>query len=82
MESGNEARILHKKWPLTRSTTKMVIGQFYIAIDMNLQAKGSRPDNTYRFIERVVTSNHPRCTLMIYGVENVELKALRTELKE
>ena len=59
----------------------MVIGQFYIAIDMNLQAKGSRPDNTYRFIERVVTSDHPRCALMIYGVD-VELKALRTELKE
>ena len=59
----------------------MAIGQFYMAIDKNLQAKGSRPDNTYRFVERVVMSEKPRSALMMYGFEDVELKVLQVEMK-
>ena len=37
-----------KKWPISKSTTKVAIGNYYIAIDRNLQAKGSSPYNTFR----------------------------------
>lgn len=57
------------------------MGKFYIAIDRNLQARGFRPDNAYRFISRSVTSNYHASELMKYGSEN-EVKALRTEVKE
>ena len=42
--------VLHpflKKWPLTKSTTMVAVGNYYIAIDHNLQVKGSSPYNTY-----------------------------------
>jgi len=50
-----------KGWHKTQRATKITIGHFYIAIDRNLQVKGSCPDNTYRFIQRVlvVESNLP-----------------------
>ena len=45
-----------KKWPRTQSSTKSSIGKFYSTIDMNLNTKSYRPDNAYRFIERLVLS--------------------------
>ena len=49
------------------SITKVTIGKFYIAIDPSLRAKGSRPDNIYRFIETVIKSKKPSDMPMFYG---------------
>lgn len=59
-----------------------MIGKFYIAIDSNLQVKGCRPDNTYRFIERLVTSSQSPNAVMHYGVEDTEVKGLRSKVEE
>ena len=64
-----------KRWQRTQRATKVRIGRFYIAIDRNLQAKDCRPDNTYRFIQRVVESNLSRNTRMNYGFQEQELKS-------
>lgn len=70
-----------KKWPKTCQTTKMTIGHFYIAIDVNLQVKGCRPDNAYRFIERTCQKSLPRSSRMKYGFEEQALISLRTEIE-
>ena len=36
-----------KKWPITKSATKVAVGKFYIEIDRKFAEKGSRPDNMY-----------------------------------
>ena len=69
-----------KKWPTTRHTTKVAIGTFYLAIDKNLRDEGGRPDNIYRFIERVASATEPD-ELMTYNVGVTELKAMRAEVK-
>ena len=77
--------ILHpylKRWLLSKSTTKVAIEKYYIAIDKNLQAKGSNPYNTYRFIETLVKSGQSPSTLMTYGFECAELKRLQQQMKE
>lgn len=45
-----------KSWRKSQQASKPKIGHFYIAIDENLQRNGFRPDNAYRFIQRVVQS--------------------------
>ena len=45
-----------KRWSLTKSATKTLLGQLYTAIDPSLEAKHSRPDNIYRFIEKFAGS--------------------------
>ena len=70
-----------KKWHKSQRATKIVIGRFYIAIDRNLQVKGCRPDNAYRFIHRVVESNLPRNTQMNYGMQEHEIKTLRSKVE-
>ena len=52
--------------------TRITIGKFYIAIDPNLRAKGSRPGNIYRFIESIVKSNRPEDKPMVYGKKVIE----------
>ena len=71
-----------KKWPVTCQSTKVAIGKFYIAIDKNVRERGSRPDNVYRFIERVAKSSESD-KLMTYdkGACITELKTMRSELK-
>ena len=66
-----------KRWPTTSRTTKIAIGKFYIAIDPNLKAKGGRPDNIYRFIEKVSQSETDQ--LVNYG--NMQKCILRQEMK-
>ena len=49
-------QVLHrvlKRWPLASRVNKCTIGEFYIAIDARLKAKGSRLDNIYRFIDNL-----------------------------
>ena len=71
------------KCPLTStSTTKVSLGKFYIAIDKNLQARGLCPDNAYRFIERIATSNQPRNSIVKYGLEDIQLNTVQLQVKE
>ena len=71
-----------KRWILTKSANKTLIGQLYIAIDPTLQAKGCRPDNVYRFMERVAGSRSPQSALMNYNIQASELTYLQTKVKE
>ena len=50
-----------KRWPLSRSATKTMIGRFYISSDPELQTKSicTRPDNVYQFIESQKALLHP-----------------------
>ena len=62
-----------KKWEQTRSATKASLGRFYISIDERLQKRGSTPNNTYLFIEKVVSSDRPSTALMSYAVTAAHL---------
>ena len=72
-----------KKWSVTHEATKSMIGRFYVAIDKNLKDRGSRADNVYRFIERVVECSQSSDATMSYGLDKeiVEVKALRKKVK-
>ena len=71
-----------KKWEKTHTSTKTSIGRFYIAIDRQLQERGSSPSNTYKFIERVVSSSLPDSSVMSYNTADVTLKSLQAEIQE
>ena len=66
-----------KKWDTTRSLTKTLIGKFYLAIDKQLQERGSTPYNTYRFIDKLASSDVPDMCLMSYGSD----KNLQAEMR-
>ena len=59
-----------KKWSVSCKLTKQTIGRFYNSIDPTLNAKGSRPDNVYRLIERISRSTQPPNTMMSYGTSD------------
>ena len=67
--------------PQTSTSTKVSRGKFYIAIDTNLQARDLRPDNAYRFIEKIATSNRPRTSIVKYGVEDIEMSTVQLQVK-
>ena len=71
-----------KKWEKTRSCTKTSIGRFYISIDRQLQERGSSPNNTYKFIERVVSSTLSDSSIMSYNIADVTLKSLQAEVHD
>ena len=48
-------RALHYHLKQHFKATKTAIGKLYCGIDSNLKEKGSRPDNIYRFVERVIS---------------------------
>ena len=60
-----------KKWEKTRSSTKTSIGRLYISIDRQLQERGSSPSNTYKFIERISSSNLRDSSVMLYNIADV-----------
>ena len=70
-----------RKWPVSRSLTKVLIGRLYVCIDPQLYRKGvcSRPDNVYQFIERVALSDRPSPAPMSYGLD-ATVKRLHKEL--
>ena len=70
-----------KKWEKTRSLTKIAIGRFYISIDRQLQERGSSPSNTYKFIERIVSSSLPDSSVMSYSIADGALKCLQAEVQ-
>ena len=65
-------------WQRTQQATKV---GFCIAIDKNLQVKGCRPDNAYCFIQRVVHSKLPRNIQMNYGLQEQEIKSLKSKVE-
>ena len=67
--------------PQTSTSTKVSRGKFYIAIDTNLQARDLRPDNAYRFIEKIATSNRPRTSIVKYGLEDIEMSTVQLQVK-
>ena len=60
--------------------TKTLIGKLYSGIDSNLKEKGSRPDNIYRFVERIVSSQRHSEELMPYDTQQV--KSMSIDLKK
>ena len=70
-----------KHWPKTRSAPIVELGKFYIAIDKNLEKKEMRPDNAYRFVERLIASSLPRSNVVSYNLEKSAIKDLQSELK-
>ena len=76
-------RALHnflKRWPVTKSLTKTSIGRFYIAIDDNLRKSGGRPDNVYRYVERIAFSDKSCTKHMVYN-EKTMLRAMQKQMK-
>ncbi len=70
-----------RKWCKSRQATKFGVGRFYIAIDMNLQVKGCRPDSAYRFVQRVSEAGLPRNTRMNYGLEERRIRSLQSKVE-
>ena len=59
---------LHTYLKQQPNLSKVLIGRLYSAIDCNFQEKGSRPDNTYRFVETIVTSGRQPENPMLYNI--------------
>ena len=70
-----------KKWSKTQSLTKTCIGKFYLSIDVHLQERGSKPYNTYRYIDQLTSSDVPDTTLMSYGSDK-KLSCLQAEIRD
>ena len=62
-------RALHLYLKQHFKATKTSIGKLYCAIDVNLKEKGSRPDNIYRFVERIISSDCHSEELMLYDAQ-------------
>lgn len=74
-------QVLHsflKKWPLTCKVSKREIALLYMAIDPKLNAKDSRADNTYRFIENLVKT--PSDQVMYYGMQEHKVRILQSHV--
>ena len=79
-----------KKWSEASLATRTTIGNFYIGIGPELQkiSSSSRPDNIYKFIERVALSKKPHSSHMLYGVHTTvkhlqkEINGCSTQIKE
>lgn len=71
-----------KKWHITCQSTKVAIGKFYIAIDKHLRERGSRPDNVYRFIEKVANMQPSAAEkIMMYDNSITKLKVMQAEVR-
>ena len=77
-------RAIHPYLKRQPQVTKVAIGKFYIAIDSNFKEKGSRPDNVYRFIERITKSQQQSDKPMVYvkDLYRKEVKDLTSQLKQ
>ena len=52
--------------------SKVLIGKLYCAIDCNFKEKASRPDNTYRFVDNIVTSERQSDEVMLYNIPIIQ----------
>lgn len=60
-------RKLHTYLKQQPNLSKVLIGKFYCVIDGNLQKKGGRPDNIYRFVDTIVASDRHSDDSMVYS---------------
>ena len=60
-------RKLHTYLKQQPKLSKVLIGRLYSVIDCNFQEKGSRPDNTYRFVDNTVSSKRQSDDPMLYN---------------
>ena len=70
-------RALHNYLRKHFTVTKTTIGKFYSAIDSNLDVKGCRPDNTYRFVDVIVSSKRSSKQSMVYDTQPVKTMTLK-----
>lgn len=73
-------RALHTYLKRQLRSTKVLIGRFYATIDRNFREKGSRPDNIYRFVERIVASKRQSDEPMVYNIQVI--KEIKSQLKK
>lgn len=73
-------RALHVYLKQNFKATKTSIGTLYCGIDVNLKEKGSRPDNIYRFVERIISSARHSEELMMYDTQPA--KSMSIHLKK
>ena len=65
-------RKLHTYLKQQPKLSKVLIGRLYSVIDCNFQEKGSRPDNTYRFVDNIVSSKRQSNDPMLYNIPVVK----------
>ena len=70
-------RALHVYLKQHFKATKTAIDKLYCSIDSKLKGKGGRPDNTYRFVERIVSSRHHSEELMLYDTQPAKRMSVR-----
>ena len=68
-----------KRWPLTSEASKREVAEFYMAIDPKLNAKGSRPDSIYRFVEGL-SRIHPDQTVYC-GTQQRRIRQLQLDIE-
>ena len=70
-----------KRSPYTRDNSKVSIGKFYNSIDKNFQDCSFTPCNAYRFIDKLLTSSHPRDAIVRYSrqVDTEPARDLQTQ---
>lgn len=73
-------RALHHYLKQHFKATKTAIGKLYCGIDANIKEKGIRPDNIYRFVERVISSQRHSGELMLYDTQPA--KSMSIHLKK
>ena len=61
-------RKLHIYLKRQPNLSKVLIGKLYSVIDRSFQEKGSRPDNIYRFVDNIVSSNRLSDDPMLYNI--------------
>lgn len=80
-------RALHTYLKKQPRITKVLIGRFYCTMDSNLQEKGSRPDNVYRYIDNIACSKRQSDEPMVYNIQGMnkmssQLKKCSEKLEE
>lgn len=73
-------RKLHTFLKKQPGITKVLIGRFYMAINCHLKEKGSRPDNVYRYIDKITSSKRESAESMVYYIHG--MKEISSQLKK
>ena len=77
-------RTLHTYLKRQLRITKVLIGKFYATIDCNFREKGSRPDNSHRFVEHIAVSKRQSNEPMVYNIQEIksQLNTCREQINE
>lgn len=74
-------RKLHTYLKHQPQLTKVIIGRLYCVIDGNFEEKGSRPDNFYRFVDNIVSSERQSAD-QNYDIQHSHCKEYKFNDKE